>query len=148
MIRTSGGCTVQRLGKRSDRVFGRKLEREREREQKRGMKWEVEGKRGNASPQTPRRYETSHDISLFLLYFVPLFHAILVTRSETLITQATGFHVFPLAISCRVFSRPRVFSSRPIKYLIVTALFAITLAGIGSRRILREKEDSHPTPRS
>ena len=123
-------------------------ERKREREQKRGMKGEVEGKRGNASPQTPRCYETPHDISLFPLFFVPLFHAILVTRSKTLVTQATGFHVSPLAISCRVFSRPRVFSSRAIKHLIVTALFAIALAGIGSRRILREKEDSHPTPRS
>ena len=30
-------------------------ERKREREQKRGMKGEVEGKRGNASPQTPMK---------------------------------------------------------------------------------------------
>ena len=143
MIRTSGGCTVQRLGKRSDRVFGRKLEREREREsKKRGKKWEVEGKRGNASPKTPRCYETPHDVSLFPLFFVTLFHAILVTRSETLVTQATGFHVFPLQFLAESFLA-HVFSR-----LIVTALFAIALAGIGSRRILREKEDSHPTPRS
>ena len=47
---------------------------------KRGMKGEVEGKRENASPQTPRFYETRHDISLFPLFFVRLFHAILVTR--------------------------------------------------------------------
>ena len=41
----------------------------------------------------------------FLFSFVPLkFHAILVTRSDTLVTQATGFHVFPLEISCKDFS--------------------------------------------
>ena len=86
-------------------------ERKREREsKKRGMKWEVEGKRGNASPKTPRCYETPHDVSLFPLFFVPLFHAILVTRSETLVTQATGFHVFPFqflaeSFLAHVFSR-------------------------------------------
>ena len=72
------------------------------------MKGEVEGERGNTSLQTPRCYKTRHDISLFPLFFVPLFHAILVTRSETLVTQATGFHVFPLELSsflARVFSR-------------------------------------------
>ena len=75
----SGGCTVHRLGKRSDRVIARKLERERA-AMKRGMKREVERKRGNASPQTPRFYKTRHDISLFPLFFVRLFHAIFVTR--------------------------------------------------------------------
>ena len=43
-----------------------------------------------------------------------------------------------------LFPRPRLFSSRPIKSLIVTPLFAIALAGIRIGRILREKEDSHP----
>ena len=47
---------------------------------KRGMKGKVEGKRGNASPQTPRFYKTRYDISLFPLFFVRRFHAILVTR--------------------------------------------------------------------
>ena len=42
-----------------------------------------------------------------------------------------------------LFPCPRVFSSCPIKSLIVTALFAIALAGIRIGRILREKEDSH-----
>ena len=74
----SGGCTVHRLGKRSDRVL-RESWRERA-AMKRRMKGEVEGKRGNASPQTPRFYKTRHDISLFPLFFVRLFHAILVTR--------------------------------------------------------------------
>ena len=43
-----------------------------------------------------------------------------------------------------LFPRSRVFSSRPIKSLIVTPLLAIALAGIRIGRILREKEDSHP----
>ena len=43
---------------------------------------------------------------------------------------------------------PPVFSSRPIKSLIVTALFAIVLVAIRIGRILREREDSHHTPRS
>ena len=95
MIRTSGGCTVQRLGIRSDRVFGRKLERERERE--RAKKRNEGGGGGEKRKRFPANpHETPHDISLFPLFFVPLFHAILVTRSETLVTQATGFHVFPL----------------------------------------------------
>ena len=43
-----------------------------------------------------------------------------------------------------LFPRPRVFSSRPIKSLIVTPLFEIALVGIRIGRILREREDSHP----
>ena len=111
------------------------------------MKGEVEGKRGNASPQTPRCYETPHDISLSPLFFVPLFHPILVTRSENARYPGNGSPRFPLlkfVVETFLFSRPRVFSSRPIKYLIVTALFAIALAGIRIGRILREKQDSHP----
>ena len=63
-----------------------------------------------------------------------------------LVTQATGFHVSPLkfVVETFLFPPPRVFSSRPIKSLIVTPLLAIALAGIRIGRILREKEDSHP----
>ena len=135
----------------------------------------------------------------FLFSFVPLkFHAILVTRSETLVTQATGFHVFPLEISCKDFSlssptcflrlqnspyfcvfkyaravkqraqaralprftdfftdfekkkttvlQPSVFSSRPIKSLIVTPLFAIARVGIKIGRILIKRKGGFSLP--
>ena len=54
----------------------------------------------------------------------------------------------PLKFVVETFLFPPVFSSRPIKSLIVTALFAIVLVAIRIGRILREREDSHHTPRS
>ena len=70
MVRTgyvaSGGCTVQKLARRFRSSYCAKVG---EREQKKRNEGEVEGKRGNTSPQIPRCYETRHDISLFPLFF-------------------------------------------------------------------------------
>ena len=106
----------------------------------------MEGKRGNTSPQTPRCYGTPHDISLFPLFFrSSLSRNSSLDRKRSLPRQRISTYS-PLKFlgETFLFPCPRVFSSCPIKSLIVTALFAIALAGIRIGRILREKEDSHP----
>ena len=150
MIRTgyvaSGGCTVQRLAKRFLSSYCAKVG-----ERERAKKEEWRGRWRGKEETLPRK---PHDAMKRAMIFLCLpfssflsFTQILVTRSENARYPGNGSPRFPLlkfVVETFLFSRPRVFSSRPIKYLIVTALFAIALAGIRIGRILREKEDSHP----
>ena len=107
MVRTgyvaSGGCTVQRLARRFRSSYCAKVgERE---SRKRGMRGRWRGKEEILPRKSHDAMKRATIFLCFLFSFVPLkFHAILVTRSETLVTQATGFHVFPLEISCKDFS--------------------------------------------
>ena len=106
----------------------------------------MEGKRGNTSPQTPRCYETGHDISLFPLFFrSSLSRNSSLDRKRSLPRQRVStYSSLKFHIETFIFPRPRVFSSRPIKSLIKTPLFEIALVGIRIGRILRIKEDSQP----
>ena len=141
MVRTgyvpSGGCTVQRLAERSDRVFGRKLERER-------------GRWRRKEETLPRKPHDSIKRAMIFLCF--LFSSFLsftqyssLDRKRSLPRQRiSAYSPLKFLVETFLFSPLGVFSSRPIKSLIVTPLFAIALTGIRIGRILREKEGSHP----
>ena len=152
MIRTgyvaSGGCTVQRLAKRSDRVIARKLERERA-TMKRGMKGEVREK----EETLPRKPHYSIKCAMIFLCFLFSSFASFTQYSsldrKRWLRRQRVFTYTPLKSVVETFlsPSPRFLSSRAIKSLIVTSLFAIALVGVRIGRVLREKEDSpHPPP--
>ena len=114
------------------------------------MKGQAEGKRGNASRKPNDSIKRATIFLCFLFSsFVSFTQYSSLDRKRSLRRQRVlTYPPLKFVVETFLFPRPRVLSSCPIKSLIVTPLFAIALAGIRIGRILREKEDSHPTPRS
>ena len=119
-------------------------------EEWRGRRRETEGKRGNASRKPNDSIKRATIFLCFLFSsFVSFTQYSSLDRKRSLRRQRVlTYPPLKFVVETFLFPRPRVFSSCPIKSLIVTPLFAIALAGIRIGRILREKEDSYPTPRS
>ena len=142
----SSGCTVYRLAKLFRSSYCAKVgERERERERESNHEKRNEGRGGGGEETLPRKPHDSIKRAMICLCF--LFSSFVSftqysgTRSETLVTQATGFHVFPLEISCRDFSL-----SSPTSYL-VSSYEIPYCKGIVCNRAGWNKNDSHPPPR-
>ena len=129
----------------ASKAFPIELLRESWRERENNHEKRNEGRGGGGEETLPRKPLDSIKRAMICLCF--LFSSFVSftqysgTRSETLVTQATGFHVFPLEISCRDFSL-----SSPTSFL-VSSYEIPYCKGIVCNRAGWNKNDSHPPPR-